>query len=301
MSILLILILLAAGAVALYCVAASIYSDNFNCRFTTRGLQAYDIADFPSMTRGRHMFKSNKGQTLVGYLYKSAEARGVVVFAHGFGGGGQRGYMDVFEHLTRNGYCVFAYDATANDESEGQAVGGLPQGYIDLDHAISYVQTIDEISELPVVLMGYSWGGLSVTNVLNYHPEVQAVAALSGWNRSMNLIEYRGRQIVGDRIKLLLPFIAAHEFFKYGEYAFSSSMKGFENTDCGVMIVHGQWDETIPIEYGYNLYYEQYGNDERFEFIKYDNRAHDIFRTSSGKLDTELMDRIVAFFDRYTG
>ena len=66
--------------------------------------------------------------------------------------------------------------------------------------------------------MGYSWGGMSVANALNYHPEVKAVASLAGWNKSMNMIDYRGCQMVGGIAKLLLPFASVHEYTMYGKY-----------------------------------------------------------------------------------
>ena len=37
----------------------------------------------------------------------------------------------------QGGYLVFGYDATANDESGGEIVGGMPQGIADLDKAIN--------------------------------------------------------------------------------------------------------------------------------------------------------------------
>lgn len=289
--------------IALYCVAVSIYKSSFDYRCTTDEESAFSITEFPDMKRERHTFKSNKKQTLVGYLYENAdesvEEKGVVIFAHGLGGGGQTGYLDIFNIITQNGYYVFAYDATANDESEGEIVGGLPQGYIDLDYAITYAQTIEQIKNLPFVLMGYSWGGLSVTNVLNYHPEVKAVASLAGWNKSMNLIDYRGCQMVGGIAKILLPFASVYEFFNYGKYAFSSSMKGFENSNCGVMIVHSEDDTTIPIEYGYDTYYKKYKDNERFVFKKYENRNHDLLVSADDKLDKDLINEIIIFFDDY--
>lgn len=289
--------------IVLYCVAVSIYKGSFNYRCTTSESNTFTIEQFPQLSRERHTFQSNKGQTLVGYLYHSPQSveqqKGVVVFAHGLGAGGQRGYMNIFDIVAQRGYYVFAYDATGNDESEGEVVGGLPQGFIDLDYAISYAQTIDEIKQLPFVLMGYSWGGLSVTNVLNYHPEVKAVASLAGWNESMNLIEYRGYQMVGGIAKALIPFGAAYEFFTYGNYAFSSSMKGFANSDCGVMIVHSQDDTTIPVEYGYDLYYKTYANDSRFVFKPYTDRNHGVLQGADGNLDTQLIREIVDFFDGY--
>lgn len=295
-------VLLIGGSVGLYCLAVSIYDGSFNYRCTTDEEISFDISEFPTLTRERHTFTSDKGQMLVGYLYEQADPemreKGVIVFAHGLGAGGQTGYMDIFNYLTENGYYVFAYDATANDESEGDVIGGLPQGYIDLDHAINYAGTLEEIKDLPFVLMGYSWGGMSVVNALNYHPDVKAVASLAGWNKSMNLIDYRGCQMVGGVAKLLLPFASIYEYTMYGKYAFSTGMKGFQNSDCNVMIVHGEQDDTIPIRYGYDTYFKKYGNDDRFTFKKYPDRDHSLLENEDGVRDFELMAEIVAFFDR---
>ncbi len=295
-------VLLIGGTVGLYFLAVSIYDSSFNYRCTTAEESAFDISEFPSMSRQRYTFTSNEGQTLVGYLYAQenldTQEKAVIVFAHGLGAGGQTGYMDMFDYLTAQGYYVFAYDATANDESEGEVIGGLPQGFIDLDYAIDYVYTIEEICDLPVVLMGYSWGGLSVANVLNYHPEVKAVASLAGWNKSMDLIEYRGCQMVGNVAKLLLPFASVHEYLMYGDYAFSTAMKGFSKSDCPVMIVHGEKDDTIPIAYGYETYFEKYGTDNRFVFKCYTDRDHNLLHNADGTLDLALMQEVVNFFDR---
>ena len=297
--------LMVLGTGGIYILSVSIYDGSFNYRCETSEEDAFELSEFPLLTRTRHTFKSNKGQTLVGYLYEnvneSVEEKGVIVFAHGMGAGGQRGYMDIFDYMVSRGYYVFAYDATANDESEGEVIGGLPQGTIDADYAINYALTIDKINDLPFVLMGYSWGAMSVTNVLNYHPEVKAVASLAGWNKSMDMIDHRGCQMVGGVAKLLLPFASVYEFFMYGKYAFSTSMKGFENSDCAVMIVHGEKDDTIPIEYGYGTYYEKYGDNDRFTFKKYDDRDHGVMTDAEGKLDMELMAEVATFFDNNIG
>ena len=293
-------LLIVGGCVALYFLAVSIYDGSFNYRCTSEEKISFDVSEFPGLTRERHTFTSNKGQTLVGYLYEKedVEKKAVIVFAHGLGAGGQRGYMDMFDVFTSNGYYVFAYDATANDESEGDVVGGLPQGFIDLDHAIDYAYTIDEIKDMPFVLMGYSWGGMSVVNALNYHPEVEALVSFAGWNKSMNLIDYEGCQMVGGVAKLLLPFASIYEYQMYGSYSFSTGMKGFAKSDCDVMIVHGVEDETIPIEYGYETYYKKYGDDPRFVFKKIENRGHLVLTEEDGSLDLELMADVVAFLNK---
>lgn len=296
-----VLAVLAIGStVGLNYLAVSIYDSNFNFRCTTDQDIFFDIAEFPGMTRQRHTFLSNNGQMLVGYLYQRAEAehKGVVVFAHGMGAGGQTGFMDIFHALTARGYYVFAYDATANDESEGDAVVGFPQGVIDLDHAIDYACTVPELQNLPFVLMGYSWGAFSVTNVLNFHPEVKAVVSMSGWNDSMVLIEHFATQVAGDAAKVVMPFARNHERALFGKaYASTSALDGFANSDCNVMIVHGEQDDLIPIAIGYETYYQQYGADPRFLFKKYPDRGHAILDNPDGSRDFTLIKEVADFFD----
>jgi hypothetical protein len=177
--------------------------------------------------------------------------------------------------FTRNGYIVFAFDATGNDESGGDAVGGLPQGVIDLDYALRFVKSSGEFDGLPVMLFGHSWGGYAIGSVLPDHPEVRAAVILSGIDSSSNLIEIQGRKILGSAIGLLMPYFRAVECAKFGRYAGASCMKGFKNSDAGVMVIHSADDETVPIEYGYDIWHEKYADDGRFLFVRYEDRGHD--------------------------
>lgn len=59
--------------------------------------------------REKYEFTSNKGQKLVGYnYYVDKNVKGIVIFAHGFGGGGHNSYMDCANYFAKNGYYVFA-------------------------------------------------------------------------------------------------------------------------------------------------------------------------------------------------
>lgn len=91
------------------------------------------VDDFDGLQCAKYKFSSDKGQKLTGYMYSSGENQvGIIVMARGFGGGGHNSSMDCADYFARHGYYVFAYDATGNDESEGEGVEGLPQGVIDL-------------------------------------------------------------------------------------------------------------------------------------------------------------------------
>ena len=269
-------LLLVIFLVVPFTVGAILYNDVFNVRFETTEYLKFHLDDFDGLKSDKHEFTSNNGQKLVGYRYyvDNVNAQGVVVISHGFGGGGHNSYMDVAYYFAQRGYNVFAYDATGNDESDGKGVNGIPQGVADLSYAIDYLQKIDEVKNLPVMLWGHSWGGYCVSAVLNYHPEVKAVASIAGFNRSGDLIRAQGQQMVGGLIGFMMPYVNSIERIKCGRYSSANALDGFANSKCGVFVAHSSDDTTVPIEYGYDVYYKQYAENDRFEFVRYENKGH---------------------------
>lgn len=271
-AICIVTVLLIAGDLAL---SVMVYNDNFNQRFESYEPLMLSIDDFDGLERTKYEFSSDKGQKLTGYLYHSGDNQhGIIVMAHGLGGGGHNSYMDCANYFARHGYYVFAYDATGNDESEGEGVGGLPQGVIDLDYAISFVEQSGNFPNLPIALFGHSWGGYSVCSVLTYHPEIKAVVACSGFNSSSDMFEAEGKKQAGNGIYLMMPFVKLHERIKYGDYASNTAMDGFSATEAAVMIVHSADDDVVPIEYGYDIYYDKYKDNPRFHFLHLEDRGH---------------------------
>ena len=254
-----------------------IYNDNFGERFETAEWMAYSVSDFENLKVTECSFPSNHGQILAGYQYSKEvqqPIKGVVVLAHGLGGGGHNTYMDVADYFTSNGYLVFAYDATGNDKSEGDSVEGLPQGVIDLDYALRYVKQANEYKDLPIVLFGHSWGGYSVGNVLNCHPDVKAAVLVAGFDRSTDLFEQQGESMIGFGIKLFMPYVSLYERLKFGEYATYSAIDGFAESNAGIMVLYSKDDTSVLPENGYDKFYDVYGDNPRFSFIEYEDRGH---------------------------
>ena len=280
-----LVVLLIAG---LWAGMYAAYRANFCHRFTSYEPKLLYVEDYEGLSQTRYDFKSNKGQRLAGYWYSAGSSqKGIVVLAHGFGGGGHNSYMDLIDVFAHNGYYVFAYDATGNDESEGlgkvNGVCGLPQGVIDLDNAISFVENSGNFPNLPIVLFGHSWGGYSVSSVLSYHPEVKAVADVAGFNSSTGMFEAGGKKIAGNFAKVMLPFYRIHETLKYGSYASASGVKGFAATDAKILVIHSESDTTVPPEYGYDIYYKKFKDNPRISFIKDKDNGHsNILRSQEG-------------------
>ena len=295
----LICILAAIFLIILPVLTVIIYNDNFGTRFETAEWMKYSVSDFEGLKMEECTFASNNGQLLAGYKYSKdgQPIKGVAVLAHGFGGGGHNTYMDVADYFTSNGYLVFAYDATGNDKSEGEAVGGLPQGVIDLDYALRYVKQAEEYKDLPIVLFGHSWGGYSVGNVLNCHTDVKAAVIAAGFDRSADLIKQQGEAMVGVGINLLMPYFSLYEWLKFGEYAGYSAVDGFAKSEAGIMVIHSMDDTTVLPKYGYDKFFDIYNGDPRFIFRKYEDRGHGYLYYSEAAL--RYRDRLNSDYTAY--
>ena len=277
-------------------ISLGLYGIYFGRRFESNTMFLNHVENFEGLERTRYEFSSDKGQTIVGYMYSSGtEQKAIIVFSHGYGAGGHNSYMPAINFFAQNGYYVFAYDATGNDESGGKGIGGVPQGVIDLNYAISFVEESGNFPDLPIGLFGHSWGGYSVSNVLTYHPEVEAVIECSGPNSSTDLVEGGGSKVVGPVIHVLMPVIKVYERAKYGGYATNSALTGFASTDAEIMIVHSSDDNIVPIEYGYDIYYDAFKDDPRFTFIRLEGKGHNLFLNVNN--NPELYESFVAFYD----
>ena len=269
--------LLSIPFIILPILSVVVYESTFGIRYETVPWMQFSVADYEGLQMKRSDFQSDD-ITLAGYQYfmDGQEAKGVVVIAHGLGGGGHNTYMPFIDFFTSNGYYVFAYDARGNDNSGGDAVEGLPQGIISLDDALHYAASIEMYQGLPIALFGHSWGGYSVGNVLNMHPDIKAAVIIAGFNESKDLLEYQGIQMAGEGAKILTPYMALYEQIKFGNaFTTISAIEGMANTDAGIMIVHSKDDTTVPFKYGYDTFYEEFGNSDRFSFVLYEDKGHD--------------------------
>ena len=274
----LICFLLAGPLVVMPTASVIIYESIFSTRYETLSWMEFSVSDFEGLTVERSDFESD-GACLAGYCYRSAACdapKGVVVVAHGMGGGGHNTYMPFIDRFTAEGYLVFAYDARGNDNSEGDSVEGLPQGVIDLDAAICHVRSLERYRSLPILLFGHSWGAYAAGNVLNFHPDIAAAVLIAGFNESEDMLLYQSSEIVGSLAKCSLFYVEWYERLKFGrDYTAITAVEGMRSSDAKILVVHSRDDVTVPTEYGYDRFYREFGEDERFAFVLYEDRGHD--------------------------
>lgn len=139
------------------------------------------------------------GIAIVYDVYPAKSPRAVVQLAHGVGEHAGR-YAAVIESLVANGYSVYADDHRGHGRTGMKQYGGDasklgrlgPGGMRATVAALwQFTQLIrDENPELPLILLGHSWGSFLSQMLLNEHPDAYDAVVLSGtalrWPGSMN-------------------------------------------------------------------------------------------------------------------
>jgi dienelactone hydrolase len=217
------------------------YDNNF-CRFDASDYSTYlRYNDITGYERTQVSFFSGKNK-LAGYIYGEENNKGLIVIAHGLGSGAER-YLTDTMYFVDNGWRVFAYDCTGSYNSEGKSTKGLPQSALDLDAALTYIES--QNWGLPIMLYGHSWGGFAVTAVLNYEHDINAVVSLAGYATPMKMLQEQAENMIGRAAILTYPSTWIYQKLLFGKVADLSAIKGINKNNVPVMIVHGLADETI--------------------------------------------------------
>ncbi len=196
----------------------------------------------------RQMVNFKSGNNLLqGYIYGLDQDRGLVVVAHGLGGGADS-YLPQIQYFVDQGWRVFAYDATGSFDSEGDSTKGFPQSLLDLDAALNYINTQPEVVDLPVLLFGHSWGGYAVANILHYDHDIASVVTVSAPNSSMEMLMEQGRRMMGGFACTQYPYLWLYQRMLFGEAASLNAVDAINGSDVPVLIIHGTEDHTF--EYG---------------------------------------------------
>jgi alpha-beta hydrolase superfamily lysophospholipase len=202
----------------------------------------YDPAVLP---RERVTFPSGSNM-LEGYIYGDpANNRGLVVVCHGFGGWSES-YMPFIARFAADGYKVLAYNSTGTAGSEGKGTMGMYQSGLDMDGALTFVESDSRLDNLPVYLLGHSWGGYGVCAVLNYDHNVDAVVSFAGVHDGFEMFMEQAVNMVGNDVYVLYPHFWVIHRLTFGSAMDISAVDGINaKPDVPVMIVQGKDDETV--------------------------------------------------------
>lgn len=135
----------------------------------------------------------------------------------------------MLDRLHSWGFSVFAYDYRGYGSSEGKPSEG--NAYRDADAAYRYMTQHLKIPPEQIILYGRSVGGGSATDLASQH----SVAGL--------ILE----STFTSAFRVVVPFPIL-PFDKF------SNLDKLQKVRCPILVMHGQADQTIPIQHGQTLY-----------------------------------------------
>lgn len=226
-------------------------------------------------------FKSDKQQTLNGFLYSSAKVdayKGLIVFSHGMGAG-HLAYTTEINYLAQKGYIVLAYDNTGTCTSEGKKIKGFAQGIIDLKYALDFVKTRDDLKDLSVLLVGHSWGAYSVSNVsaLNPSVEIKGIVAFSPFNSMNKLIRDIAKQKIKANLSILSPFFDIINFIRFGKAGNLRSCDSINSNSIPTLIMHGGNDMQVTLKNSPIGKKHKIQDNPNARTVLYDSKYHNVY------------------------
>ena len=226
-------------------------------------------------------FKSDKGQTLNGFIYSGAKVKkykAVIVFSHGMGAG-HLAYTTEINYFAQKGYLVLAYDNTGTCTSEGKKLYGFAQGIIDLKHALNFVQSRDDLKEFPVLLLGHSWGAYSVCNVSSIVPndDIKGIVAFSPFNSMNKLIRDIAKTKTKLNLSILSPFFDLINLIRFGKTGILRSCHSIDSNTIPTLVMHGGNDMQVTIKNSPVGKKNKIKNNPNARTVLYETKYHNVY------------------------
>ena len=187
---------------------------------------------------------------LKGFIYglENTDPKGLIVFAHGIGGG-HESYINQLMWFVDENWVVFAYDATGSGYSEGSGSRGLVQSALDLDKALDFAENDERLSGFDKYLLGHSWGAYAVSAVQNFDHDIKAAASMSGYAYPVEMLDVGAEQMLGKAGSAVFhPFVWSYNKLLYGEYASLNAVDGINKSGIPNLVIHGENDDFVEYD-----------------------------------------------------
>ena len=210
--------------------------------------------DFDSLKDREEISFPCRNETLKGYLYEVDNPKALLVYAHGVNNQADGNGAQIQDYFVRNGYDLFTIDMTGCGRSSGKGMKTLHESRYCVLNAIKTIKNIDKLKNLPIILMGHSWGAYGVVSATEDIKGITAVVSLSGYNKPNDMMYGFVETNASSALAFTKPAIDfSLSTYYHGVSFFEAETAIKHNPDLPYIVVHGSNDTIVPLK-GYSIY-----------------------------------------------
>ena len=173
---------------------------------------------------------------------------------------------------------VLAYDNTGTCESEGAKINGFAQGIIDLKFALDFVKSRDDLKDMPIVLIGHSWGGYSVCNVSAITDiEIKGIVAFSPFNSMNKLLRDFAKTKTKADLSIFSPFFDLINLVRFGKVGILRTCDTINDNSIPTLVMHGGNDMQVTIKNSPVGKSHKIKDNENARVVLYESKFHNVY------------------------
>ncbi len=211
-----------------------------------------------NIQKNRNDYESLKDRTLIqfkykktnlqGYLYEVENPKGIVISAHGVNSFADSNHSHYQDYFVNKGWDVFSFDMIGCGRSEGKGMVSLAESRFCVEEAIKTVQNYETTKDLPIYLIGHSWGAYGVVAASD-KKDVKAVVSFAGFDQPAEAMYGFAEHFVSSAVILTKPALDFSISILEGQKGFFSASNVIKNNkDIKYIVIHGDKDETVPLK-----------------------------------------------------
>ena len=246
--------------------------------------------------------------TLSGYLYnttKQGKKDTLIVLAPGHNACSDNYLWQIYE-LIEYGWSVFVFDPTGTCNSDGKNEIGFSQEIFDLKATLDFIETNSRFGFKNIALLGHSRGAYAACCSLSYGYDICAVVSVSGINSAMDGIIGTSSKYIGKLAYSNYVFLWLYQVMLFGEQTVNlSADKVLSKTDVPALIIHGENDESVPLDKFSIISHKDEIENDKVEYIicsSPNNSGHtNLLFSKDGTADDDLIKKINDFLVKNIG
>ena len=234
----------------------------------------YVRSDYASMSVREEIPFDCNGETLMGYLYQVSNPHGVIICAHGVNSIADGNHAQYQNYFINKEWDIFAIDMTGCGRSSGKGMKTLHESKYCVSNAIKTIKNLADTKDLPICLIGHSWGGYGVVAGSDKQ-NISAVASFSGYETPAGMMYGYAENNVSPAVILTKPSLDVALTAYYGNESYVAASDVIKrNRRTNYVILHGENDTTVGLK-KYSIYDHVVDRDiENVDTILLKNTAH---------------------------